>query len=592
MMTQSEVPVNASQSNLRILWLPAFLAILLLIGEVYLLVHDWGSLARINAAASTERIAVYVSGKKNVRQKSVGTLIWETPVPNMPLYRESEIATTDDSEAVLRFSDESELIVEPNSLLILEEAPSSMKTGNDGRIVARLVRGSVKRKNAGTNPFFVKLSASKEAPAVQIKDTKGDAVFRVIYRLQGYEVVVESGSVVVDDKDPVSAGGKITTGDAPKLNAPVLKKPKVQISPPHHSQIFWNWLRPEASAAENKISIEFSWEPTPDAREYLIQISKNQDFSEIMLEKRVTGLEYNFEMTAPEQKSELYFRVAGISGNDVTGNFSSVERVDVKPDELKAPLPEKQAPVIAEIKITKPTPAPTPKPGAAKPKPTPVPPKKEEAYVPPVFVNTGNTTWLWYGVSLDSRKFKSKSNPTETSGSGFVPSQGGFEFQHAREPGHYYSLGGIFSYESEKANLPAPSNNKFSTSSATVWITYGQLFDFWQHSQTLHFGPYFTTSKKILQNGLEFSSENIYLFGAMAAIQSDPAVFKRDGSFAWRAQLALLAVGSVGVDAQAWLRKPLPFFSKSGAFYGLKGATRQTGVETSYSGTLEIGIEL
>jgi hypothetical protein len=586
MMTQPEVPVNTSQSNLRILWIPAFLCLILLSIEIYLLVHDWSLIGRPKTAVQTDPIAVYVSGKKIVRQKPVGTLIWEAPVPKMALFRQSEIATTDDAEAVIQFNDHSELIIEPNSLVILEEAPSGLKTGSEGKIIARLVRGSVKRKNQGVRPFFVKLSTDKDAQPIQIEDPKGGSVFRVIYRVEGYEIVVESGSVVVNQKDTVKAGEEMRQGEAPRLSAPVLKKPKVNIIR-SRSQIFWNWLIPSAMATEaSKISIQFSWEATPDANGYVIQVSRDPQFSEILAEKKVSGLEYDFEMEAPSKKSILYFRVAGISGNDVTGHYSAVESVEVNPDEFKpivktTPTPE---PVIVK-------PTPTPKPKVVKVEPSPTPEEKpEEVYIPPAFVDTGNTLWLWYGAQFANRKFKSASNPQEVSGSGFVPAVMGFEYQHAREPGHYYSMGGSFSYESAKPDLPPPTDTKFSTSQMNLWFTYGQLFDWWKHPQTWHFGPYLSTSKKITNQGLLFQSETAFLIGAMVAIQSDPAVFKRGGDFSWRAQLAFLAVGTMGVDFTAWLRKPLPLLSD--AFYGLKVNARQSGIENAFSGSLQIGFEI
>jgi len=612
MMTQSEVPVNASQSDLRILWIPAFLCALLLAVEVYFLLHDWNLMGRAKTANVGDPIAVYVSGKKMVRQKTVGTLVWEVPTSNMPLFRQSEIATSDDSEAVLKFNDQSELIVEPNSLLILEEAPTALTTGHSGKFVARLVKGSVKRKNSGATPFFMKLSQAPEAAPVQIKDTRGDSVFRVIYRVTGYEIVVESGSVVVNEKDSVAAGQSVSSGEAPKLTAPILNKAKVEIirdeeepTPKKKKSsgvIFWNKLFPSARAAEpSKLAIHFSWEATPGATAYQIQIAKDTEFKEILLDKKVEGQEYLFKMVAPKVNSELYFRVAGISGKDVVGDFSSVEKVDVKPDVVPVakvvPTPEPTPEPIAKIEPTpKPTPVITPAPIVeVRPAPAPVAQTvAKEIYVPPKFVNTGNTGWVWYGAEFDQRTFKtSASLPNDTSGGGFIPSVFGFEFQHARDPGHYYSVGGTFAYEKASASLPSPSDTAFSTSSVNLWLTYGQLFDWWEHPQTLHFGPFMATSRKVTTNGLQFNSQNTYLFGLIAAIQSDPAIFKRKGSFSWRAQLAALFAGAVGVDFSAWLRKPVNIWGvPNGLFYGGKVGTRQSTAESSYEAALELGVEI
>src|SRR6185437_14320663 len=93
-------------------------------------------------------IATYESGKNQVRQKTAGTIIWNSPAAGQTLYQEDAIATMPDSEAVVKFADNSEMIVEADSLIVFEQADFA-KGGVGGKIIARLVRGSVRRKNAG-----------------------------------------------------------------------------------------------------------------------------------------------------------------------------------------------------------------------------------------------------------------------------------------------------------------------------------------------------------------------------------------------------------------------------------------------------------
>jgi|GEM_PF-3380329 len=650
MMTQPEVPVNTSQSNLRLLWLPALICAILLLIEIYLLVHDWGAWMRPKAPPSTNPIAWYISGKNTVRQKSVGTLVWQAPTPNLALFRQSEIATTDDSEALLRFSDESELVVEPNSLVILEEAPAQsehrsraehrlqpMRT-ESSRIVARLVRGSLKRKNSGKTPFFVKLSSAPEAPPVEIKDATGGSVFRVIYRLQGYEIVVESGSVVVDQKS-VRAGETLRQGEAPKpplpkLAPPTLKKPKVNVLPSQSKNWprnesrhvgWWEWWIPSAAAevatasprasalAPTMISIQFSWEATPDAAAYWIQISKIPDFTEVLHEEKVTGLEYQYEMSAPTEKSTLYFRVAGISDQEVVGNYSSVESVEVNPPPKRAERPSLSSqtePVVHAPKETFPSTkasastrvdAPTKEPSTSAKADAPIMaptktstgrrPAPTETYTPPVFIESENTLWLSYGVQFRHRTLKSPEPPQSVSGNGLVPTSLTMEYQHAREPGHYFSAGASFDYENGGAKLPPPSDAAFSTSQISAWLTYGQRFNGWKHDSTWHFGVYGSTSTRVSEEGLRFHSKKILLGGPMVALHSDPfTVHSQNGRFTWRVRLAVLAIGTFGADLNASFRLPLPVFSN--AFWGLEVGTRQSGVESAEHAGLRVGFEL
>src|SRR5437588_12783266 len=119
-MAQPVSPANAhsafgSGSKLRALWLPALLCLLLLTGEVFVLVHDLGPGATARRA-QTAPIATFESGKNEVRQKSAGTIIWQQPSGGQTLYQQDSIATMSDSEATVRFPDNSEMIIEPDSL--------------------------------------------------------------------------------------------------------------------------------------------------------------------------------------------------------------------------------------------------------------------------------------------------------------------------------------------------------------------------------------------------------------------------------------------------------------------------------------------
>jgi len=604
MMTQSEVPVNAStpQSDLRILWLPALFCLLLISVESYLLFHDWGASLHSKVSNQGEPIAQFVSGKNKVRQKTVGTLIWEAPVVNMDLFRESAIATMDDSEATLVFSDHSELIVEPNSLLILEEAPSNLITGGTGKIVARLVKGSFKRKSAGPSPFFIKLSRAKDAEAVQIKDTQGNAVFRVMYRAKGYEIVVESGTVVVDEKNTVNAGEKLGTPEPQKLAAPRLKKPKIEIlraKPPSTKKSgasrLWDLFFPNAEAspaqAPAQMSIHFSWEESPGATEYQIQISSSPEFKEVLSEKRTPKLEFSFETPAPAQKTRFYFRVAGITQDGSVGEYSAIEKVDVRPDPQIVELEEPEV-VVPEPKPTMkiaaaPTPVPTPSPAPpSSPKPV-----EQSAVNIPLPSPEKNYLSLWYGLQFQSQTFKeSTSNPKGVSGSGFLPSVIGLEFQHAQNQRQFFSAGGSFIFEKARPELTSPSDTPFSVSSTRLWFTYGRSLLAMNQHLAYHFGPYLGSSIKVSENGLVFESKNAWMLGVNAILQSDPELFGSEESLSWRVQMAVLALGNFGVDASAWVRKIIvKNGTLRGLFCGLELETRQTTLESSVGGALDLG---
>ena len=149
----TEVKLNSakSQSEFRILWLPTIICLLLIGVEIHLLVTDRYFTGGERSQSLGPPIATYSTGKNQVRKKTQGTLVWETPTEQMPLYGADAIATMEDSEATIVFNDHSELVVEPNSLIILEKAPDGMKTG---AIIARIVKGSIQHKKSGSLPFL------------------------------------------------------------------------------------------------------------------------------------------------------------------------------------------------------------------------------------------------------------------------------------------------------------------------------------------------------------------------------------------------------------------------------------------------------
>lgn len=582
----------SSQGDFRILWLPAIFCLLLLSIEIYLLTH-WQFNASSHDAAKGDPIASYVTGKNVVRKKTVGTLIWEPPVSNQALFQEDAIATMDDSEAVVVFKDQSELIVEPNSLVILEEAPAGVVPGQPGRIVARLVKGSVKRKGAGPSSLFIKLSRSKDAEPIQIKDGEGHSVFRVMYKLQGYDVVVESGAVAVN--------GKEVQKSAPKLKAPKLNKPKIEILEEQvkdkKTSSLWDLIFPSAEAAEKKvvgkkIRIRFTWEEIPEATEYMIQVSTDRDFSNILAENRVKKPEFPFFFPAPETKSELFFKVAAVGSDGSIGEFSDVEKVEVNPV-------KKLEPVIAQE--VEPPPPPVPEPHHPAPSPTPVAtPVAEQVVAPaPEFVRTEGTKnhlWIWYAAQYDWRKFKAASDGSSylTSGTGIVPAKLGLQFQHSKNQEEYFSFGGSYLMEKATPDLPAPSNKAFSVGTFRVWASYGRSFEAFHGFLAYHFGPYVSSSSKVEAiDTSTFGSKTSMLFGVMAAIQNEADHAWMNRTLDWRLRLAFLPVGTMGVDADIYLRKVLVYQGwLEGLFCGLELGTRQSSIESSVNGALELGLFL
>jgi hypothetical protein len=641
MVTQANSPANsAKRGDFRILWLPAFFCLLLIAFEVNLLVND-RYFSRPHTSAQGETIATYVSGRNRVRKKTAGTLVWEAPEEQVPLYREDAIATMEDSEAVITFADHSELVVEPSSLVILEQAPESKPGAPSAGIVARLVKGSVKRRNSGTAPFFIKLSRSRDAQPVEFSDTAGNSVFRVIYRIEGYDVVVESGAVKVQGR---------TVTPSPKLKAPKLNRPTIEMVPvPEGTKDdvkdggksgkgegaldrWWSLLIADARAAEaraadaRQIAIHFSWEGIEGAGSYRVQVSRDPSFATILREGEVIGTTFEFLFPAPDAKSELYFRVAGVTLAREVGEYSSIEKIEVNPLTPEAPVTVKAeqgerlpAPPPIAARAPKPSPRPAATPAATPAAvtaaatlaaATPAPPAPEAspiatrapapapaartarvaAYSPPA-PSALTHFWLSYGALYDHRQFKSDTGRLrEAAGGGIVPAQLSAEFRRSEDNHVFFSAGGSYVFESARPELPAPSNSAISVGALRAWATFGKSFGASTRLWIGQAGPYLATTKRISNQSLTFQSENRWLLGALLSVQTDPELALESGDIAWRLQAALLVVGGIGVDAQVAARKALfRTGGGDGIFAGVELGTRQTAAESAFAIGLHLG---
>src|SRR4051812_6554674 len=109
----------------RTLWVPASIASIALVIEILLLFYGFDQPGRSGKDARGKPLAVLADQRRDVRQKAVDTLIWGSPEAGARLFAQDSIATMASSEATLRFFDGSEMIVEANSLIVLEEAPSA-----------------------------------------------------------------------------------------------------------------------------------------------------------------------------------------------------------------------------------------------------------------------------------------------------------------------------------------------------------------------------------------------------------------------------------------------------------------------------------
>lgn len=573
-----EQSASSAGSRFKSLWLPALICLLLLVGEVRFLFRDL-SVGGTSKHGPTVQIATFESGKNEVRQKNGGTILWQPPAPGQVLYQQDSIATMSNSEASVRFADGSELIIEPDSLIVFEEA-SFPKEGGPARIMARLVRGSLKRKNAGPATLLVKLPG-QEAP-VELADPHGGAIFRVVYRSNGIEVVVESGGVRMNGKEIKPA--------VPKLPSPNLKKPEIEIRKIQKSTSLWDLLLSSAWAAEAVpeqnwlISIHFAWEPVPGADTYRIQIAKDPEFQSVILDKVMKETTFDYQSDLPPEPQTLYMRVAGQDASGALGDYSPLEQIHIQ--SMSEISREYMTPSPSPSPSPTPTPTPTPSPS-----PTPRPPKKKpqpvhhKAIKPPTPIvkstESHNHFEIAYGVIYQSRTFKGSALPSTVSASGLVPAELALEFSHVRPDGGGYKIGASYAAEVVEPGSSGATlqNGKISVPLIRGWFLFEKAFDGW----TGGVGPYATNSSKFTWSGTSttLTAQSQMLIGALVD------AVKETKSLQWRAELGIVGLGGTGADASLTARKWL--WSGKTYFGELGAQLRFISIETSYGGTLGFG---
>ena len=94
--------------------------------------------------------------------------------------------------------------------------------------------------------------------------------------------------------------------------------------------IFGALIRPSDNSQLNYIHVLFEWEQVPDAAEYVIQISNDVDFNNVVSEASVNSLIYieenNIEWSEVDVLKEYFWRIKPIYDNGSDGEWSSYNR--------------------------------------------------------------------------------------------------------------------------------------------------------------------------------------------------------------------------------------------------------------------------
>jgi hypothetical protein len=369
-------------------------------------------------------------------------------------------------------------------------------------------------------------------------------------------------------------------------------------------------LLPSAHAEEPKthrkssksVEIQFDWDAVPGAQAYVIQVSGDSRFEQVLVESQVSDTSFPYRIPSPGEPLQFFFRVAAVGADGTRSEFSAPQSVEIRPE----PKSLAEAPKPIPLPMPSPTPSPTPSPLAlpppmarSKPKPAPTKPAtlarstvtEEPSSVQAPRERSSFHAEIAYGALAQKRELKGTANPRTSSGTGLIPSRVRAELELLNEGSSAWIAGGSYLFETASPELAGALPAKLSVPVLQAWAGYGFRWD----SLLVALGPYATSTNRILSAGLGFRSEAQLVFGAFASMGPHPDSVS---GFQWKARLGAGAAGSTGADLSLSLRRSLTGFRSAkwsetrGLFLGAELQGRWMSLETAYAGALELGFRL
>lgn len=301
--------------------MPALLCSLLLAVELYVLLYDIEGSPQITSAKPV--IAKYLSGVNEVLSKPSGTITWHAPSPGSELRREDTVLTMSNSQALVQFTDGTEMGIEPDSLVVLEKTVGD--EASQQKIVVRLVQGSLAKKAGGTMPIAVDVEDKKTGKRTRIEDESGSSSFRLLSSAEGVSLQVESGNVKLGD----GADAKVIKAN----EQATIKGAQIEVK---RMPVQFGKLYPETgrkiARAERDEAVALNWrqiaaDGEAEAESKLI-VSRKPDFSDaVEVDVDAEGEEGKAKFE-PEQDGTYYWRLETKDGEvkSPAASFSVVTR--------------------------------------------------------------------------------------------------------------------------------------------------------------------------------------------------------------------------------------------------------------------------
>jgi hypothetical protein len=336
--------------------LPAFVLLVGLAAEIYFLLGDFspGQPSPNGAATTAPPIGELVERRAAVMLQNEGELVWESARDNQTLYRRQSVLTPQGGKAEIAFLDGTGLMVDENSLIVLEKTPSDDSSAYT-RIVVRLLRGTLHKSSprkssdllrklggpVGKTPEIeiesggtrIELTPASEFTLTSSPEASGNA--RLTVRAGDIKVEAKGGASLT-----VKPGEEATLPAPGSAAAPEAKKLPFNLLSPKIGQTI------EATGASRPV--RFRWNATREAaagRAQEVEVSRDPDFKSDVTRARIPSaepplqyVEINVTLPSVAEPAQWHWRVraAAISGADA-GELSGTQSFWTRPPEVPRP---------------------------------------------------------------------------------------------------------------------------------------------------------------------------------------------------------------------------------------------------------------
>lgn len=271
--------------------------------------------------AATKREAHFVNIDGTVRVRKAQSMQWIHADYNTSLAKGDFVQTGSDGMARIIFADGTNYVLKPDSLIAVEESHEDPVT-KATRIAVQVSSGAV---DLSTSKFEVPGSTSQVSfeNAVANLREESRATVRNDPAKNVHEFTVEEGQAEVNRGSSTVQLGQYDrvsfSGNQPELVRSRVIAPPRLLAPPN--------MALTVSKDPKNAPLEFAWEPVAGAAAYRVQISPSGLFSNLVMDRKVTGQKST--TVSGLEEGTYYWHVISIDGRGNESQPASANRFNL-----------------------------------------------------------------------------------------------------------------------------------------------------------------------------------------------------------------------------------------------------------------------